>query len=513
HYSYYISAILTLFLLSFFVAPSSWPRSAIRAALMATMLLVPMFLGRKTDIFDAFFLSGFIALLFDPLSMVDIGFLLSYAAVFALICIHHQSEELRTFFIKRSWLLHLTFSSFLGSLAAFLATLPIVAIFFSVIAPFSTLANFVLVPLVSLLQIPAILCGLIGALFKSTVLLKLGAFFALIIELLVEVLSDLIGYIWYVPQLSNLSIILIALGLFLIMLGIIRLQAALIFCALLFFALPIKEYFARDKSLRVTIMAIGQGDATLFSLPSGEHLLIDAGGQPYGNYDPGLELVLPTLFRQGVKTLDVLVITHPDPDHLLGAFALIDNIPIKEIWHSGFKPGHPLTERLLKAAENKGIVIKNAHQLLGTHHFGKTEVQVLAPQGNGPLPYYEALGANDNSLVLRLIHEGHALLWPGDIESQGENLLIQSAKDLKATILKAPHHGSKTSSSPSFIDAVSPSLVIYSTGPNNRFGHPHAEVVERFNSRKIKSYNTASNGEITISIENGVLAINTFNQP
>ena len=196
----------------------------------------------------------------------------------------------------------------------------------------------------------------------------------------------------------------------------------------------------------------------------------------------------------------MLAISHPDPDHLLGAFAVLEALPVKEIWHSGFKEGHPLTERLLKKAHDKAIPIKNAQALLGTHHFGATTVAVLAPNTHTDEPYFKHLKANDNSLVLRITHDQKSLLWPGDLEKTGEALLLQSQENLQADILKAPHHGSRTSSTHAFVERINPQFVIYSTGRDNRFLFPHKNIVERYHERGSVSFNTAVDGEITIEI-------------
>lgn len=511
HYAHFIAGLCTLFLVWFFVALCHWPKSAIRAALMASVVIIPTMIGRKHDILDAFFISALLALIYDPLSILDIGFLLSYAAVFGLISAHLLSASLIHQLEKRSWLLKNTFNCFITAISAFIATLPIIAYFFGSIAPMGALANFLLVPAAALFQIPAIIFGLLGALFKSTLLIKLAAFFASIIEIMVQVLSELLGHVLYLPTLPILFWLLVALGLFLIIIGLFRFNRLLLLFALLITIIPISLLILnKDDGLLVRILAVGQGDATLFSMPSGHHMLIDAGGQPFGNYDPGKAIIIPTLRRLGIKKLDVLVISHPDPDHILGAFSLIDIIPIKEIWHSGYKKEHPLTKRLEDKARINNIPIKNAQEIKGTHLFGSTKITVLAPNPTGEKAYFEELSANNNSLVLRIVHDGHALLWPGDLESIGENLLLKDAKNIEATILKAPHHGSKTSSTPDFIAAVNPRHIIYSTGYKNRFNFPHEEVVNRYKTRNIQSSNTAIDGEITIRIQDQHISLNSW---
>ena len=232
----------------------------------------------------------------------------------------------------------------------------------------------------------------------------------------------------------------------------------------------------------------------------------------FGDFDPGQSTILPILQINGVEHLDVLAISHPDPDHILGAFSIIDQMPIKEIWHSGFSPNHVLTKRLIKIAKKKNIVIKNTQELLGQHFFGETLIEVLAPHTGTKEIFYEELGANDNSLVLKISFQNKSLLWPGDIEYFGEMLLLSEDHDLTADILKAPHHGSKTSSSLQLIERVNPKFVIFSTGRDNRFDFPHKEISKRYHEHSITSFNTAIDGQITMVLNHQGILISGFKE-
>lgn len=368
-----------------------------------------------------------------------------------------------------------------------------------------------LVPVAAFLQIPAIILGLFGALFHSSLCLGTAGFFASLIELCTELLGSLIGGISYIPQFSNWALILCTIGMFILFLSILKKQTVSILLSSITIGISLISIIPfNNLPLQVTVIPVGQGDSSLAQLPSGENILIDAGGASFGDYDPGASIVVPTLQRLGVKTLDILVISHPDPDHLLGAFAVLDTFPVKEIWHSGFKDGHPLTERLYKKAQSKALPIKNARELLGHHRFGETIITILAPNTHTEAPYFKHLKANDNSLVVRITHEHKNLLWPGDLEKKGEELLLQEHEDLHADIVKAPHHGSQTSSTEAFIDRVNPRFVIYSTGPHNRFSFPHETIVERYRKRGVISFNTAVDGQIKIEISKDKIDIAGF---
>ncbi|HXW53619.1 MAG TPA: DNA internalization-related competence protein ComEC/Rec2, partial [Myxococcota bacterium] len=504
-------AALTTVLVSFwFIGVAGLPASAVRAFLMACILLLPNFIARSIDPFDSFFASGLVSILFAPECVLDLGYLLSYAAVFGLLMAHLATKAWHERAKKRSLLLAWSMSLVVTSMAAFLATMPIIAHFIGNLSPLAALANLVLVPVASVLQALAIIFGLLGALFDWSGLIGFAAYFSNAIEILADALKDSLGKIVYLPDLPpTFFITAIIASLFFSCFLATKKRVHLIFACLPFLWLMVM-WCVRDEVLEVTVLPIGQGDATLLSLPKGPKILIDAGGNVRQDFDPGERIAVPSLKRRGITKLDILIITHPDPDHILGAFAVLNHFAVNEIWHSGFSPEHPLTKRLIDEAERHNVQIKNIKDILGSHRWGNTELQVLAPDTGTDELYFSELSANNNSLVIRIVHGDYALLWPGDLERLGEELLLSSNKNLQATVLKAPHHGSKTSSSDAFIAAVRPTHVIYSTGPNNRFHFPHQEIVDKLEDLGIYQWNTAEDGEITIKIAAKELSVSSF---
>jgi competence protein ComEC len=500
-----ITALVTLLLSWWFLGLANFSPSAMRAFAMTICLSLPTILLRKIDAIDALFASCFITLLISPTSALDTGFLLSYGAVFGIL-VAGKHIPLRVRLAHKSIVLRIFCEGFFYSTAAVLATLPIIATQFRVISPFAVIANALLLPFAAIAQIPAIVLSALGCLLDARSLIPIAAFFANLINLAARILAAIFGAALPMPSLSSLGIFLVAMACGLAFLAAIRQSKSFSLSCALCLLWPLFELLP-THDLTVTVMPVGQGDAALFSFDNGTHMLIDAGGESHSDFDPGRAYVLPTLRRRGVKTLDVLVISHPDPDHILGAFAVIEALPIKEIWHSGFKKGHPLTEKLVAMAHERAIAIKTTEEIAGSHRFGQSMVHILAPRGEN---YYRELSANDNSLVIRITRGPFALLWPGDIEFFGEQLLEASGADLSATIVKAPHHGSRTSSTEAFIDAVNPREVIFSTGRKNRFHFPHEDVVARYERRGARLWNTATDGEITISINNQNFSIDGY---
>lgn len=250
--------------------------------------------------------------------------------------------------------------------------------------------------------------------------------------------------------------------------------------------------------LRVTFVDVGQGDAAMIDLPDGKLMLIDTGGSMGGSPDPGARVLLPLLKARRRSHIDVLVISHPHPDHYGGLSAILDQVSIGELWDNGQAddedPDGPFAT-LLNDARGRGIPVLTPKQLCHqSRHFASARVQVL-----WPCPGYQpALDVNDNSLVLRLTHGSASYLFTGDIEAAAEGMLVKRHPDLRAQVLKVAHHGSRTSSTQGFIAAVRPRTAVISAGQYNRFGHPHPEVVARLRHNGAKAVSLAEHGGFTL---------------
>jgi competence protein ComEC len=236
--------------------------------------------------------------------------------------------------------------------------------------------------------------------------------------------------------------------------------------------------------VRVTVLDVGQGDGVLIETAAGQHALIDAGGAANGGPDPGAESVVPLLQALRISHLDLVVMSHPHPDHYGGLFSVLDAVEVGELWDTGqaeAEGGTGAATRLLDVARAKGIRVVRPRERCGrATPLGGAALRVLSPCPG----FDEALEANDNSWVLKLIHGERTFLFVGDAERATEEALVAShAGALRSDVLKVGHHGSRTSSTPAFLDLVKPWLSVVSAGRANRFGHPHQDVVDRLRAR------------------------------
>jgi competence protein ComEC len=258
------------------------------------------------------------------------------------------------------------------------------------------------------------------------------------------------------------------------------------------------------ETLTVTFLSVGQGDATLIEAPNGEAWLIDAGGAR--SWDPGERVVVPALYAMGRRRLDHVVVTHPDLDHFGGMAAVVRAMRPHTVWTCGVDDHSPQYQDMLKAAGEVGAQVRPLTSDHPEVALGDGAIlRVLWPDRPDP-----SRGKNDNSVVIQLTHGEVSFLLPGDLEAGGEAALLREGQPISATVLKAGHHGSQTSSTEAFLDAVKPQVVIYSVGADNAFGLPHPDVVERYTARGVVGYRTDRDGAIQMTSDGGTIQVKTW---
>jgi len=242
--------------------------------------------------------------------------------------------------------------------------------------------------------------------------------------------------------------------------------------------------------LRLTAFDIGQGDSLLVETPGRETVLVDTGGSPLSSFDPGATILAPALRARGVRALDV-TISHFDADHAGGLAGLSRELPVDEIWMaSPPPPSHPG----LDASHATRVALTAGHQ----RRAGPCLWKVLHPPAVWSAA--GAAGANDLSLVLLLRCGRRALLLTGDSEAAAERAWARPGLMPGAGVLKVPHHGSRTSSGPPLLEAVGSRHALISVGWENRFGHPHEEVLESYRRRQIAVYRTDRDGAVSFEL-------------
>jgi competence protein ComEC len=259
-------------------------------------------------------------------------------------------------------------------------------------------------------------------------------------------------------------------------------------------------------ALRVVFLDVGQGDATLAILPDGRALLVDAGGLAGSTFDLGERVLAPSLRAFGVRRLDTLVVTHGDPDHIGGAPAALRRFAPRTIWEGVPVPPHAGLRALAEAAARVSASWRTV-QAGDREIVAGIEIRVLHP----PAPDWERQRVrNDDSVVLELRLGNVSIVLPGDIGGESEQAVIARLDPGPVTILKAPHHGSATSSTVSFIRAARPSAVVFSAGRGNRYGHPAPTVMARYREAAALIFRTDEDGAVVLDTDGKRVEMTTW---
>jgi competence protein ComEC len=486
--------------------------SAARALFMVCFGITALLLNKYADLLNSLALAALFLLLISPDSLFLPSFQLSFLAVWAIgyllpgILKPASNPNGQKYPLLSKGLYYL-WATFCVSLVCQLATAPVVAWWFHQVSMIGLVSNLILVPLTGVLATPLGLLALVLTPLSS----QIGAFLFWIMHLLLE------GTLWLTRNFSSLPwayfivprpgygemafFYSTIIGLF--MWSQIPKSAwwvSLSFIGTLFFSFsPIMERII-PSPFRVTFLDVGHGSSTLIEFPKGEKMLVDGGGSFKPEFDLGERVVAPYLWSKKITGLDIVVLTHPHPDHLNGLPFILSTFKVKEIWLNGQREASESFDRLETLIREKEIPV--AYPPVGWKKIlSGVQIEVL----NSPVGRVSAVEAgsrawriqNNNSLVLRLTHRGHSLLLTSDIEAETEERLIKGPGSLHSQVLQVPHHGSLTSSTIPFIETVNPSYAVVSGRPSFRLPLPRLEVLRRYQERGVVLFRTDQDGAIS----------------
>lgn len=502
--SWLLILVLPIYALLAGGAPSVW-----RSVSVTEIVLISMAYRKKIAMDDAFSLSiiGFVFI--SPWIVYQIGFQISYLAAFSLI---YSSVLLNS---SSSYLK----KSFMITAVCQLIVYPILLYHFYEVSISSFLANLLFVPLFSFLILPIN----IFLLFLTYLSTSISGFMFSMYEPIRVKLETFILYIGHLPyQLWNpmkpsLPIVFFAyLTVFFFFICLEKRKRIIIATITLLIPIVfmhIKPYL--NSSTWISFLNVGQGDCIIIEMPyRKEVIMIDTGGllrfeqdswkETNEKYEVGRKIVVPFLKGRGITKIDTLVITHADADHMEGAEEVLEEIKIDQVHITPDSTQKEVMNDLIKEIRKQNIPV--FEKIAGDHIESKYfQLQYIYPFDN----MYEG---NNDSLVLSMKNAYFHGLFMGDLEKEGEEELISNyASAIKQlTLLKLGHHGSKTSSTESLLELTEPDISIISAGYNNRYGHPHPEVVERLNRLKLPYLQTGKDGTIQVEIKkNGEIVIST----
>jgi competence protein ComEC len=497
--------------------------SVSRSTIMAVAYLAARLLDHRTETINALAVAVVVILWASPLSIADTGFVLTCGATLGIVV----GARWRWTFVPRQAWLAAPVLLFRASLCAELALLPVNVFVFSRVTFAGLLLNFVAVPLMAAGQVAG-LAALALALPGSGLATAAGwsAHLATVGLVRTAEWAELVPWMSYrLPPPAPLTMMsyYVAIGTYVLAASAsaqsawppgrtvtVRRVAATIAAAAWLWILiepvtAIGDALGVGRTLRVSFLDVGQGDSTLVRFPGGTSLLVDAGG---GNdqFDLGARVVAPALWASGVRRLDTLAVTHGDPDHLGGAPSVLHDFFARGVWEGVPVPTHLPMQTFRQLADHKAVAWQTL-QHGDRYRIGGADLYVWNP----PLPDWERQRVrNDDSIVLELRYGDVSIVLPGDISRTVEQRLASRFAPARFRILKAAHHGSDTSSSAEFLQALRPSVVIFSCGRDNPYGHPSPPVLRRVQDTGAVVFRTDQHGQISLETDGKTVTIQPF---
>jgi competence protein ComEC len=519
-----------------------------RAVIMVIVFLTAFLFEKEHDLTNTLAIAAMMILIVYPPSLFSISFQLSFAAVLAIIYglsripIPWLSGQNRT--RKQKWAKASIkfYYFFMTSFLAVLGTLPLVMYYFNQVSLVGIPANIIFIPLIGFVVVPfGILAVFICPFSVSGALVCLKAASA-VLGLAIMIIKVVSGWPFAAIKTitPNYLEIFCFYVLFWVLLNLKSVQAGmplalsknrrsqskksiqkpvvtvalltvLVFSADLGYGLY-QRYWRDD--VRVTMIDVGHGNASILELPYGYTMLIDGGGFSDNRvFDVGASIVAPFLWRKKIQTVDTVVLSHANSDHLNGLVYIAENFHVKQVWlnhESADTFGYRL---FMETIKKNNIQMPAYRKITGVHDINGVQVDVLYP----PEDFSEKSriqtwrNLDNNSLVLKASFGKVSFLFPGDIKTPAEYELVSTVGDkLRSTVLLAPHHGSKTSSSERFLEKVKPEVVVISSRYKSRFGFPHPSVLKRYQDMGCRVLETARNGAVSIRTDGRALTIRPY---
>ena len=501
-----ISLVILISVIVFYAILCGCVPPVIRASVMGLLSAIALNFNRQYQAANLLSITALIMLLLEPLLLFHISFQLSFASTAGLIYVMPILVQ------KFAFLPRFIADNLALTLSAQIMAFPLIAWYFNSLSLSSLLANLIIMPPLEFV----IILGLLGTMLN--ICLPFIHFLQQILFVFASVLFDFAGDLTlylatipfakiYVPTIPFALVICYYLCIFFCLKKfklLIAYKKTILIAICLMLGANIYVYHT-NEDMQIHFIDVGQGDAMLIITPHKRAIMLDTGGSVNSDFDLGKRVDLPYLRHYGVTQLDYLILSHSDADHAGGAKTILAEIPVNHLIIADEDLTNyakilqlPLQSNILQNA----IVAKDNLQFT----VDGINFSFLNPKT------FAAKSSNEASNVLKLSYRNFSALFTGDLTTAGEQALLSTQADLNATILKVAHHGSKTSSSEEFLNAVRPQFAIISAGKYNSFGHPHEEVLTRLNELPTKILRTDLCGAIVFTSDGYRLKVRTFDE-
>ena len=490
--------------------------ATVRSLVMVLATLLAKWLGYEQRMFHALALAAMVILLHDPQALYDISFQLSFLSVCAIavwLSWSLPSEEAgpshssTAFATGMKWGKDVIFMS----AAVTLATIPLVAFYFNQVSWLGLFTNIVAVPVMGLLLVPIGLIAGLGQIISGGLVLPLTSLLQPLIDWFVEginFVSRVPGGEWHVASPSIISMLV-----FYAFLGmtwskwrhvLFRIVASTGIMLLLLWWIWSPRIVLDGDQFRVTFLDVGQGDSAVIEWPDGRVVVID-GGATYERFDMGRGVVAPFLWNRGIRTIDHMVGTHPQLDHVGGLVWLLRHFSVKHYWGTGDSRDELFYRKLLQALAERGLTeeqAKEGQEILSSHD---CRLMVLNPpeaaatSDQQPRNHREGHLLNNRSIVTELTCGAHRMIFAADVEQDSLRRMQTKSRPEPVAVLKVPHHGAISSMNTEWITGLRPQHAVFSVGRHNPYGHPAPKVVDAYAGQGASIYRTDRDGGVWIA--------------
>ena len=468
--------------------------SVTRACIMAILTLFSSIIYRKSDVYTNISVAALITLIFNPYSLLDLGFQLSYGGTIGIIIFIKRIQEKKS----NSKVINYIKQMALVSIYANIIIIPIMMYHFNTVSFTFIISNIMASPILGIIVITGFLF-IIASITVKPLTRLIAIFIKPILSILIKI-SQICSKLPFSNILVVTPYMFNVISYYAIILYCIKSKknnkCKIIICLLIVLILTNFIIYIFPQKLRIFFIDVGQGDSTLIITPDKKTVLIDGGGSD--SFDVGEKVLLPYLLDRRILKIDYVLISHFDTDHCGGILTIMEKVKVKNIIISEQAEHSENYERFKKLMIHKKIrlieVKKGDKIKIGRY----SEFKILFPTSRllseNPL--------NNNSIVAQFNYNNFKMLFTGDIEKLAEQQILKTEKaEIRADILKVAHHGSKTSSIPEFIKAVRPKIALIGVGKNNTFGHPNQQTIKNLENIKCRIYRTDLQGEIIIKID------------
>lgn len=477
--------------------------STVRACIMCITVLLAGIFYRNDDFLCSICFSAILVLLANPYYLFDVGFLYSYTAVLSIALL---GARIPTFFEMNK-----VGNAFLSSFFVCLSLKPITAYYFYNFQTLDVILNLIILPFMSLLVF-------VG--FMSTIV---GVFSVTLAEFCIGTVYFILKFFTYISSLFNkfpLSNVIVGRPsiIFIVCFYIMLLCISYTFYdrykfykrknfinfGILIFIICVSIFLIKPSKLTVTMLDVGQGDSIVCEYGN-ISFLIDGGGERY--YAVGDNIVLPYLNSRGITNLDFVFVSHIDTDHINGIIEIADSIEIEKIFLPKTTSKDGKFIELSEVASENNIPMYYVEAGDSVYISDNFYIEILHPSVD-----FTRNDNNENSIVCKMTYYETSILFTGDVEQYGEKFMLNNNVDVSADILKVGHHGSKTSTTENFLNAVAPKIALISCKENNMYNHPSESVIESLENNEVDIYRTDLQDAIVLDIgKSGNISIKTIN--